>query len=299
MRVFTRIVIRISDGRVLSRSGFDYGGPVAMCKGGSGTTVDSVDEAYNAGMLELSQEEWGVAQEYANLFKYGVDYDPNEKVEGQWIDGEWFNADDLTPEQVGGEKFIKNPEYVPSGYVKDNPMSQPRYQEGSGPDVPEYILNPDYKLETAKLGDVKGYDPNAQVSEMQLILQNQAAEAELLPLQTGLAKSQIADTQAAIGEYAPVRKAFFGAALNGPNAEQRADQAQAGVEHAFANTEKDFQRGLFTAGVQPGSESMTRALNDRSIAKATGIAGARTQAKILAEDELFNKLKSATALGTA
>lgn len=332
MRVYTKIVMRIDTGRIVSARGYDYAGSVALCKGGGGSTIDSVDEAYNAGMLELSEQEWAVAQEYVNLFKYGVDYDPEATEQGLTIDGKWVPADQLTPEQTGGDKWIDNPDYVAPGWELMSDAERGDYWQetkGSPAGTPQKILNPNFQLETRTLGEIKGYDPDAQVSEMELILQGQAAQSELLPLQTALARSQIeadqtlipaqtevsmaqlaaekglvpqraalesaslADTQTALAERAPVRSAFYNAALNGPDATERADQAQAGIEHAFSTTAKDFERDLFTSGAHVQSSDLTKAMNERSIAKAGGIAGARTQAKLLAEEELFNKLKTA------
>ena len=51
-----------------------------MGSGGGETSTTTVDPVYNAGMLQLSQEQQGWAREMFNMFKYGVTYDPNEQV---------------------------------------------------------------------------------------------------------------------------------------------------------------------------------------------------------------------------
>ena len=58
---------------------YEYCGPVDLCKGGGGGAA--IDKAYNAGMLELSQEQQAMAGEMYNMYKYGVSYDPTKQVQ--------------------------------------------------------------------------------------------------------------------------------------------------------------------------------------------------------------------------
>lgn len=340
MRIYTQVVMEIATGAVVSASYHEYAGPVALCKG-TDTTINSTDPEYNAGMLEISRDEWGLAEKYANLFEFGVTYDPNESEYGDWVDGEWVTEENL--EGYSQEHYIENPDWTAWKQRFDNAQRQalaegddPYFDEAeyrkNNPEPLEQILNRSL-LQERKKGDVYGYDPAAQVSEMDLILQRQAGEAELLPLQTELARTQMdadlalvpaqtnlslaqiqaeqtllpkrtgveaaaLDDQAAFIEArAPVRAAFFESALDAPDPNKRADEAQAGVEHAFGNTRQGFERALFTNGVGVGDADMTKALNERSIAKATGISAARTTARRTAEDEAFAKLTAASALG--
>lgn len=79
MRVYTRIVIDMASGAVLEAEGFDYDGPVALCKGGGGgsQTTNTQDIEYNARMATIAESQQGMAQEYFNFWK--SDYKPLEQ----------------------------------------------------------------------------------------------------------------------------------------------------------------------------------------------------------------------------
>lgn len=78
MRVYTRIVIDMASGAVLEAEGFDYDGPVALCKGGGGgsQTTNTQDTEYNARMATIAESQQGMAQEYFDFWK--SDYKPLE-----------------------------------------------------------------------------------------------------------------------------------------------------------------------------------------------------------------------------
>lgn len=398
MKVYHKIVMDMGTWEVLAEVAREYRGPVALAKGGS-TVTNSYDPKYNAGVLNLSQQEWAVAQKWANFAEFGVTYNPNESVRGAMVNGQWVNEADLPK--------VKNPDYRPprSGGNSDPyglgaiGVSSTGVKTSSG--GPEYIVDPSLTIETRTIGDINGYDPNAQVSEMQLIGQNLASQSELLPLQTSLAKSQIAadqqliprqtqlslsqidselglvpqraalestqltterglvpkrgmlestmidsemglipqrhqlesrqistemglipqrgqlesaqirselglipqrgelesatiaDTMTGMKERAPVRKEFYAQALSGVDVNRRMNEGQADVEHAFGLAQKDFERGIFASGARAGGDAYTAALNEQAMAKAKGIAGARSQARTIAEGEMFKRLQSA------
>ncbi|MDO9083720.1 MAG: hypothetical protein Q7U56_10600 [Humidesulfovibrio sp.] len=79
MRVYTRIIIDMASGAVLEAEGFDYDGPVALCKGGGGgsQTTNTQDTEYNARMATIAESQQGMAQEYFNFWK--SDYKPLEQ----------------------------------------------------------------------------------------------------------------------------------------------------------------------------------------------------------------------------
>lgn len=344
MRIYSEVVLDMQTCAVIFARAGQWRGPVALCKNGGGsTTTNTYDPKYNAGILAIQQEQQDWARKFANLFEYGVTYDPNETTRGLFVDGKWVDEKDLTAEQGAGEQWIKNPEYkegrwetkqVQVGRSEGMPIYEEQQVWVPGTDVPEKIINPNYKLEEKTWGEIYGYDPNAQVSEMQLMQRGIEAAAELLPLQTALARSQleadqqlvpaqtqlslaqiasemglvpkrgeleatqIADTLAGIGQRAPVREEFYKQALAGVDVNRRMQQAGADVEHAFAAGDKDFERGIFTSGLKlnPNDGAYIAALNQRNLAKTAGIAGARSGARTLAEQEMFARLKS--AMGT-
>ena len=67
-----------------------------MCGGGAGSQ-QTYDPVFNQGMLDLSQEQQGWAAEMFNMFKYGVPYDPSEKVQGYYDEsGSWVEKGSAT-----------------------------------------------------------------------------------------------------------------------------------------------------------------------------------------------------------
>lgn len=80
MKVYTKIVIDMDKGCVVEAEGFDYHGPVALCKGGS-TTTTGVDYAYNARMATISERQQLMAEEYFTFWQ--TDYKPLEKAQIQ------------------------------------------------------------------------------------------------------------------------------------------------------------------------------------------------------------------------
>ena len=162
--------------------------------GGGSTTTTTVDPVYNAGLLELSQEQQGWAAEMYNMFKYGVDYDPSEVQRGDWVDGEWRTADELGADETSPEWKQWNQEYqrLKNAAKKTTSTGEgPRFSLGA--DIGQENLdqwlakNPEptrSKLQERTLGDIRGYDPDAQVSEMEYLKNLVEKNQSLLGLQT-------------------------------------------------------------------------------------------------------------------
>ena len=76
MKIYRRVVIDIDSGKTIAEDSFEYSGPVAECKGGGETNTQ--DPVYNAGLLELQQQQQGWAEEAWNLYKFGnIEGDPD------------------------------------------------------------------------------------------------------------------------------------------------------------------------------------------------------------------------------
>lgn len=192
MRIYTKIVFDIQTLDIVESDSYNHHGPICECKGGGNTSTTTVDPTYNAGMLALSELSSEKAVEYDNLFKYGVLYNPTETQEGMYVDGKWVQKEALTPEQIGGDKFVLNPDYQEGRWEKSNPLRNEKvWKPGSGPEVTKYILNPEYNLEERTYGDINGYDPSAQVSELDLMRDQLASASRLMPLQENLQEEQI------------------------------------------------------------------------------------------------------------
>ena len=81
MRVHTKIVFDMCSGAVLEEEGYEYIGPIAECKGGGGSTVNSVDYEYNDRMATLSEEQQQWAREYFQMWQQN--YKPYEIAQAQ------------------------------------------------------------------------------------------------------------------------------------------------------------------------------------------------------------------------
>ena len=214
-----------------------------MGKGNGGSTT-TVDPAFNAGLLKIYQQEAGFANEMQNMFKYGVTYDPTEKVSG-YVDK--------------SGKFVQGkPEKIPS---ESHGIFGNRMEDA----------NPGRKYITKTRGEIEGYDPNAQTSELEYLQNVLNAKQETLEGET------------------EVRKGFLDSVNKEIDVGERMDEAQAGVQHGFKLADKERTMDLQSFGLDPSSGRYASTDRAISIAKSTGIAGARTAAKNQAEDEDFRR----------
>ena len=112
------------------------------------------------------------------------------------------------------------------------------------------------------------------------------AERELLPLKTETSKKQYGAAQAFINE-----------AGKGVDVNSRVSQAETDVKHGFgiasAGTKRDFSR----AGLNVNSGRYGMMMKDLNLSQSQAIAGSRTKSRSAAEEETFNRLKSAASLG--
>lgn len=74
MKIYTKMVLDIDTGATLHEESFEYDGPVAECKGGGSSTVNSTDPAYDARMATISESQQAMAEDYFNYYK--TEYQP-------------------------------------------------------------------------------------------------------------------------------------------------------------------------------------------------------------------------------
>ena len=286
-----------------------------MSGGGGKSITYTYDADYNKGLLELSKEQQGWAKEMFNMFKYGVAYNPEETVRGAYIDGKWVDEKDLPRIKKTTREGYWDGD-MPS--YNDNNGNLRFAEQDSGSrwvaPVVEEVVDPSIKLETRKLGELHDYDPNAQTSEMEymqnvveanqqllkprtdLELAQIEAEKDLIPIQTEYQSTLLQDKTAGIQARAPLRTALYNEAMDAGNIGRRVSQAQADVQHAFDNTQGQFERKMFTSGISPNDSSYAMAINARNLNKAKAIAGARSLARDKAKDERFNRLRTALTM---
>ncbi len=204
--IYTRLVLDMASGETLEAQGFAYDGPVAECmgggSGGGSSTTNTVDEAYNARMATLSEEQQGWARDYYNMWQ--------------------------------------------------------QYQ--------------------------KPYE----------IAQTQA-NMEMLPLETELYKQQLTAAKDLLPQQTAAAQKFLTSATSGVDVNERMALATADASSAWKDAQAQTARANARMGVNPNSgrfQGIAAALDTQ---KAAQLAGARTQARVGAEQENFERLKSAAS----
>jgi hypothetical protein len=329
MKIYTRIVIDIATGDMVSAESFNHTGPVAECKGGGSSTTNTTDPVYNAGLLKISQDQQAMADKLFNQYMYGVEYNPEETVYGKTINGKWVGADELKTSQYSKDYYKENPQYATYqaqlGFKTMTGMSEEEAKADlarNGVKEPEQFIMNENMFEQKTRGELEGYDPNAVTSEAEyyqnLINSNQSllgtqteaelanlgltidqigAQRSLIPSQTELAKLQTTDAISAITERAPIRSAYAKAVMEPIDSGRKMNEAQAGVQQTYDLTGKEFERKMFTAGGNPGDPGYAEAINSRNLSMSKDIAAARTKAKQDAEDTQFSRLQGAMSTG--
>jgi hypothetical protein len=234
-----------------------------MGSGGGGSTTTTVDPVYNAGMLKLSEEQQGWGREMFNMFKYGVTYDPSEEVpsgekassERVWVEEKEGDQVPITHWDTGDITGYKKGLVTP-GHYKDIPGETPM----------------------TTMGELEGYAPDAQTSEMQYLQNLVESNQSLLGLQTGAQKKRL-----------DLYNTYVGDINKGIDVGSRMDEAQAGVQHGFKNANKAGRMDIASYGLDPGAGRYASSNRERGIAEASGVAAARTSAKNYAEQEDFQK----------
>jgi hypothetical protein len=197
---------------------------------------------------------------------------------------------------------------VISGDVGFGGSNQFKLHEGN-----QYIpADPNRNYITKKRGDLEGYDPEGQTSEAQYLQKIVDANAGLLGLQTDVTKGQLQlqqgmdqsalrllPTQEAAAKSGlelgmtrdKYRTGMFDTISKGIDIGKREDQAQANVQHGMKNARKAGKMDLMSYGLDPNSGRYASTNRDLQLKEATGVAGARTQARNYGEAEDFERRK--------
>ncbi len=122
------------------------------------------------------------------------------------------------------------------------------------------------------------------------------ANMELLPYETALYKNQLTAASQLLPQQTEAAKQFLTSALNGVDVNERMGLATADAANAWKDTEAVTRRANARIGVNPNSgryQGIQAALDTQ---KAAQLAGARTQARVGAEQENFERKKAAASL---
>jgi hypothetical protein len=247
---------------------------------GGGSTTTSIDKTYNAGMLALSQEQQDWAREMFGAFTEGVGGGTSELQYMQ-------NVINANQSLLGGQTEL---ELSQMGLSQDQIAAMRSLLPGQ-----TELERSRMGFETAQIGSGMELLPGQTAlskSQMGIAEADIAARHELLPGQTALSKLQASDTMAGIQERAPVRSKFFSEALEGVDANERMNLAQADVAQSFAGAEGTARRSAARMGRSAGSIDFSKMATER----AKGIGLARTTARTGAKDESFRRLQSAMGL---
>ena len=124
-----------------------------------------------------------------------------------------------------------------------------------------------------------------------------AAALNLLPGQTDLAKAEMANRMDTIQQLQPVKTQFFQQAAEGVDVNARVGRAQADVANSYKDVASKTVRNMSRMGVGPDSGRFAGMNAANDINQAAAVAGARSQARVGAEQENFARLNQAMAYG--
>ncbi|MBI9110312.1 hypothetical protein [Maridesulfovibrio ferrireducens] len=131
-----------------------------------------------------------------------------------------------------------------------------------------------------------------------------AANRELIPHQTALAKDQIISSRELLPlqtetskKQLNVRQNFMDEAQKGIDVNSRVSQAEADVKQGYGLAGMQAQRNFSRSGQNVNSGHFAGMQKDLALSQAQSVAGARTKARSTAKDENFNRLKSASSFG--
>ncbi len=263
MKIITRSVIKIETLEVMEQESFEYSGPIALCyTEGSESSSTSVDSWYNQIIARLQVEEHEMAAELYDYYKYGqtTGYSPVEMTKEQKALRARVKAGDLTA--VGQWNDMKKN----MGWVVDPATGELSTRVHSG------------------------------TSQQQLESAQTAANMELLPQQTELEKQKLSADLSLLPKMTEVKTSLMDQALKGLDITGEMNRAQAGVEQASGIAGKSANNIAFRNQWDKDSGQFYDLQKSLLLNKAKGIAGARTAAKLNAENINFGRLATVAGM---
>lgn len=303
--------------------------------GGTTSTMNTVtgDPVYNAGLLELMRGDSETAKEYDNFFRYGVFYDPSEKVIAvKGSDGKIYEKPPTT--KVNGVVYGGKP-IMPEGVTAVGDVQITR-GELAGYDPEKTTSGLEYATMAIQAqADVLPAETSAYKSDLAskesanalLTARNEAAmglipgETELAKstIDTGLATNAFTRTQAEteMGYYPEERAAAHETTMATSSndlleaqkkntlipaffdeamnydVEGKVNQAGADAVQAFKNSGVAMRQRAAQTGINPASGTFQNAFHNEALDKTRAVGTARVQARDLAEKEKFNRLTTA------
>lgn len=280
--------------------------------GGSGggtttTTTNTYDPNYNAGMLAMQQEQQAWSREMFNMFKYGTTNPAAPAPAGTVSEMQYLQS--LVNANAGllGYQTAADRAYL---QAQANIIPQEATARSQQLQLQQQLLPQEAGLRSAQIGAeqqvlphqttaaIQGYQlaqqlapqeaglRSAQIGAEQQILPHQAyttiqqlqAQQQLTPLQTQAESNRLG-----------LLPGYYNDAFKGVDVNQRMNEAQADVQHGFKNANEAARLDLQSYGLDPSSGRYAALNRSKTMAEAAGVAGARTQAKNIAEQEDFQR----------
>lgn len=122
------------------------------------------------------------------------------------------------------------------------------------------------------------------------------ANMELLPHETELYKNQLQSANQLLPAQTDAARKFLASATNGVDVNERMSLAQADASNAWKDARAENNRAMARMGVNPNSGRYQGINAAADVQKSADIAGARTQARVGAEQENFERLGHAAQI---
>lgn len=121
------------------------------------------------------------------------------------------------------------------------------------------------------------------------------ANMEMLPLETSLYKQQLQAATSLLPQQTQAAQKFLSSATSGVDVNERMALATADAASAWKDVQGQTARANARMGVNPNSGRFQGVAAALDTQKAAQLAGARTQARVGAEQENFERLKAAAS----
>lgn len=251
--------------------------------GGSGSS--GVDEAYNARMATIAEEQQAMANEYYQYWKSGPGHWETETVT---TPGTTSVSGGLSAPSASGDILDFGSSAIGEG------GSDSRHSSSASSSGLSSIITPATTTTTKKWVS----DPGG-VSYQQMEQAQMKANMELIPKQTGLQSAQIDEAMTNINLRKPVTSKYYDQVMNGVNVDERVNFARADVADAYSGAEANARRWASSMGINPASKKYGSGLMSLAKEKASATVGATSLARRQAEEESFARLSGAMGLSAA
>ena len=287
MKIYTKIVLDMASGAVLSEESFEYAGVVALAGGGSGGGGGGgmePDYEYNKRMAEIAEKQQAQAERYEEY--WAQVQAPYEKA--------------ITESQNRLNPYEESSEYAELirklGLTGDTTKLEKAQLQAQ-----QYLLPQQTNLASLQIGAQQAllpYQTRNSVSKLAaenyLIPQETnlksatiGAQQYLLPQQTGLESAKIGKQLYLLPQQTKTASEFYKATLP-TSTSVKAGQAVSDVNLGFANAQGGLNRSLGRMGIS-GSAAVN-AQKDLATNRALSLAGAANVGRSQAESDNFNKL---------